>query len=159
MAAPCCAVVAALLCTIPLRGQLAQPAKSPERALLDRYCVTCHNETLRTGGLALDAADVANPGVRPELWERVMFRIRAGMMPPLGRPRPDQSTIDAFMTYLDGRLDAASRADPNAGRGETFHRLNRAEYRNAIRDLLALDVDVAALLPPDDAHANGFDNM
>jgi mono/diheme cytochrome c family protein len=137
----------------------AQPALSPRRALLDRYCVGCHNEKLRSGGLALDTADVTKVAERSDIWEHVIYKLRAGMMPPVGRPRPDQPQVETFLAYLETELDTFSRSHPNPGRTETFHRLNRAEYGNAVRELLALDVDVAALLPSDDAHANGFDNM
>ena len=137
----------------------SETPKPSQRVLLDRYCVTCHNEKLRTGGLALDTPDLTKLGDHPEIWERVVYKIQGGMMPPVGRPRPDQPAFDALVTYLKGGLDAASEANPNPGRTEAFHRLNRAEYKNAVDDLLALDVDVASLLPPDDAHANGFDNM
>ena len=137
----------------------AQPDKSPDRALLDRYCVSCHNEKLKTGGLALDTPDLTKPGDHPEIWERVVYKIQGGMMPPVGRPRPDAASFASLVSSLKAGLDAHAAAHPNPGRTETFHRVNRAEYKNAIRDLLAIDVDVATLLPPDDPHANGFDNM
>ena len=134
-----------------------QPASATQRALLDRYCVTCHNERLRTGGLALDSLDVSRVGDAPATWEQVVLKLRGGMMPPAGRPRPDGQTYDGFREWLEGELDraAASRVEP--GRVPT-HRLNRAEYANAVRDLLALDVDAAALLPADDT-GHGFDNL
>src|SRR5262245_11536093 len=137
----------------------AQTSKSAERALLDRYCVTCHNDKLKTGGLALDTADLTKLGDQTEIWERVVYKIQGGMMPPVGRPRPDAASFDALVSYLKTGLDAHATAHPNPGRTEAFHRLNRAEYKNSVRDLLAIDIDVAALLPPDDPHANGFDNM
>ena len=140
----------------------AQPASggaaSPERALLDRYCVTCHNERLQVADLTLDAADVGNVGAHPEIWEKVVRRLRAGAMPPAPRPRPDPATYEAFTTWLETELDAAAARNPDPGRTDTFHRLNRSEYRNVVRDLLALDVDVAALLPADDG-SYGFDNI
>jgi len=136
-----------------------QPAATAEsqRALLDRYCVACHNERLRTGGLALDALDVSRVGDAPALWEQVVLKLRGGMMPPAGRPRPDRQTYDGFRAWLEAELDraAASRTEP--GRVPT-HRLNRAEYANAVRDLLALEIDAAALLPADDT-GHGFDNL
>ena len=130
---------------------------APQRALLDRYCVTCHNRRLRTGGLALDSLDVSRVGAAPVIWEQVVLKLRGGMMPPAGRPRPDRQTYDGFRTWLEGELDraAASRIEP--GRVPT-HRLNRAEYANAVRDLLALEVDAAALLPADDT-GHSFDNL
>ena len=135
-----------------------EPAATPERALLDRYCVTCHNERLQTAGLELDTADVANVSADPALWERVVRKLRAGAMPPAPRPRPDEATYARFIARLETQLDAVASADPNPGRTEAFHRLNRAEYRNVVRDLLALDVDVAELLPADDG-SYGFDNI
>ena len=127
------------------------------RALLDRYCVPCHDERLRTGGLALDTLDVARPGAAPAVWERVVLKLRGGMMPPVGRPRPTPQEAAAFRAWLEDRLDRAAMSRPEPGRVPT-HRLNRAEYANAIRDLLALDVDGAALLPADDT-GHGFDNL
>ena len=140
-------------------GQSQQATTSPQRELLDKYCVTCHNDKARVGNLALDVVDVAKVADHPEIWEKVAYKVRAGMMPQFGRPRPDQPTLDAFVSYLLTALDAASAARPDPGRTETFHRLNRPEYQNAVRDLLALDIDVSSLLPPDDTHANGFGNM
>ena len=129
-----------------------------ERALLDRYCVTCHNARLRTADLELDTADVAHVAADPALWEKVVRKLRAGAMPPAPRPRPDEATYARFIDRLETDLDAAAAARPNPGRTEAFHRLNRAEYHNVIRDLLALDVDVAELLPADDG-SYGFDNI
>ncbi|MBM3779115.1 MAG: DUF1592 domain-containing protein [Acidimicrobiia bacterium] len=133
-------------------------AVSTQRALLDTYCVTCHNARVKAGGLVLAEADVANVANDADLWERVVRKLRAGMMPPPGQRRPDPAAHEAFVGWLESELDQAAAASPNPGRVETFHRLNRFEYKNAIRDLLALDVDVSALLPPDDA-GYGFDNM
>ena len=130
----------------------------PERALLDRYCVTCHNERLQTAGLQLDIADITDVSADPALWEKVVRKLRAGAMPPAPRPRPDEATYARFIARLETELDAAAAADPNPGRTEAFHRLNRAEYRSVVRDLLALDVDVAELLPADDG-SYGFDNI
>ncbi len=127
------------------------------RAVLDRYCVTCHNGQLRTAGLTLDAMDVEHVSGHAEAWEKVVRKLRARAMPPAGRPRPDEPTYAAVASTLETALDRASAADPNPGR-TTAHRLNRTEYANAIRDLLALEVDGRALLPPDDADL-GFDNM
>ena len=143
------------------RQQLAgqpPPSASWQGALLDRYCVSCHNETLRTGGLALDTLDVANVPDGADIWEKAVRKLRGGLMPPLGRPRPDAATYDRMVTWLETELDRGAEAQPNPGRTETFHRLNRAEYGNVIRDLLALDVDVAELLPSDNS-SYGFDNM
>ena len=133
-------------------------AAAPQRALLDQYCVTCHNERLQTAGLTLDALDVNHVAADAEVWEKVVRKLRAGAMPPAPRPRPDEATYDGFATWLETELDRAGAVDPNPGRTEAFHRLNRAEYHNVIRDLLALDVDVAELLPADDG-SYGFDNI
>ena len=146
-------------------GAAASGAGAPEvgaeqRALLDRYCVTCHNDRLRTGGLTLDAnaVDVSDVAAHAEVWEQVVRKLRAGAMPPRPRPRPAPAAYAEFRAWLEGELDAAAAADPNPGRTETFHRLSRTEYRNAVRDLLALDVDVSELLPADDT-SYGFDNI
>ena len=138
-------------------AQSIAPAPSPQRALLDRYCVTCHNQRLRTGDLALDVADLSRVGEAPGVWEAVVLKLRGGMMPPAGRPRPGGAALDEFRTWLEAELDRAAASTVEPGRVPT-HRLNRAEYANAVRDLLALDVDAAALLPADDT-GHGFDNL
>ena len=112
----------------------------------------------RRQGLELDTADVTDVAADPALWEKVVRKLRAGAMPPAPRPRPDEATYARFIARLETELDAVAAADPNPGRTEAFHRLNRAEYRNVVRDLLALDVDVAELLPADDG-SYGFDNI
>ena len=139
-------------------AQLSPADPSSQRATLDQYCVTCHNPRTKAGGLTLDAIDVARPGDNAVVLEKIVLKLRAGMMPPPGRPRPDQGTLDSFVSGLEARLDQAALADPNPGRTETFHRLNRTEYQHVVHDLLGVDVDVTALLPPDDA-GYGFDNM
>jgi hypothetical protein len=126
------------------------------RATVDKYCITCHNQRVKTGNLALDGAELSNVAAHAEVWEKVIRKVRAGMMPPAGVPRPDANARQALLTSLESTLDAAARANPNPGR-PLAHRLNRAEYANAIRDLLALDVDVTSMLPPDDS-SGGFDN-
>ena len=148
-------VAAVLLMAWPAAGQ---PSAGPERALLDRYCVTCHNDALRTAGLALDTLDLDRPGDHADVWEKVVGKLRAGMMPPAGRPRPDGEASGRLVAYLETELDRAAAADPDPGRSAALRRLNATEYRNAIRDLLDLDVDVATLLPADDSSA-GFDNV
>jgi mono/diheme cytochrome c family protein len=142
----------------PPAQQRSTSAVVAPRAVFDQYCISCHNEKLKTAGLMLDKLDPAAAGEHPEIWEKVVRKLRSGMMPPTGRPRPDQATYERVRTALEASLDHAAAANPNPGRTEAFHRLNRTEYRNVIRDLLALDVDVSALLPPDDS-SFGFDNM
>ncbi len=127
------------------------------RPVLTKYCVTCHSERLKTAGFSLEAAMAGGVADHAELWEKVIVKLRSGTMPPAGRPRPDASSYDAIAASLESTLDQAERAHPNPG-GPLLHRMNRAEYANAIRDLLAIDVDAATLLPPDDSSA-GFDNV
>ena len=122
-----------------------------------RYCVTCHNDKTRIGGLSLQSADFNNIPAGAEIWEKVIRKLRAGSMPPQGAPRPDKATLDGFASFLETSLDRAAEAKPNPGEA-TMHRLNRAEYANAIRDLLGLDIDASAILPPDD-ESSGFDNI
>jgi len=133
----------------------APPA--PDRQLLDTYCVTCHDDRLRTAGLTLQSADLGRVGADPAVWEHVVRKLRGGQMPPAGRPRPDAAAIEAFVAALEAALDRASALAPDPGRPVT-RRLNRTEYGNAIRDLLAIEVDAAALLPSDDTDRHGFDN-
>ena len=133
-------------------------ATSSERATLDRYCVTCHSDRLQTGGLSLEGSDLTNVAAHANLWEKVVRKLRTGSMPPRPRPKPDQATHDRLVTYLETELDRAAAANPDPGRTESFRRLTRTEYQNAIRELLALDIDVTALLPRDDA-SFGFDNV
>ena len=130
---------------------------APVRATLDRYCVTCHNARIKTANLMLDRMDVAHVSESPEVWEKVVQKLRTGTMPPAPTPRPDRATYDQLIASLETDLDRASAGSPFPGRSPV-RRLNRAEYANAIRDLLSLDVDVASLLPPDDS-AFGFDNI
>ena len=144
---------------IPRSGSAAAEAQAPaapSRELFDRYCVTCHNDRLRTGGLMLDRLDIGQVHANAETLEKVVRKLRSGQMPPQGRPRPDAATIDAFATSLEAALDRAAAADPNPGRVAS-RRLNRLEYVNAINDLLALEIDGEALLPSDMA-GFGFDN-
>ena len=129
---------------------------SNHKAVLDRYCVTCHNERMQTGNLALDTLNINRVGDHAELWEKVLRKLQTQSMPPPRRPRPDTSTYDEFAAWLVAELDHASTINLNPGR-PTIHRLNRLEYGNAIRDLLALEVDTDTLLPSDDM-AYGFDN-
>jgi hypothetical protein len=127
------------------------------RAVLDEYCVTCHNQQAKTAGLMLDTLDVARLSEHANEWEKVIRKVRVGMMPPQGSPRPDPETQRALVAWLQTSLDRAAAAKPDPGR-PLVHRLNRSEYANAIRDVLDLEVDAASLLPPDDS-AYGFDNI
>ena len=131
---------------------------SPERAAVNQYCIACHNNTTKTAGLALDVISSEDAGRHPDVWEKVVRRLRARQMPPAGMPRPDEHTYDMVISSLEASLDSAAASHPNPGRTDTFRRLNRTEYQNAIRDLLALDVEVASLLPADES-SHGFDNV
>jgi len=148
---PC--VTAAMCCADTPRP--ATPAA--QSAVLNQYCVGCHSDKLKTGGLTLQGADLNNVAARAETWENVIRKLRTRSMPPQGVPHPDAATINNLASYLETSLDRAAEARPNPGHA-AMHRLNRAEYANAIHDLLALDVDSTAMLPPDD-EASGFDNI
>ncbi|PYS54648.1 MAG: hypothetical protein DMG13_07475, partial [Acidobacteria bacterium] len=137
--------------------QSPAPSASPERAVLNKFCVTCHNARLRTAGLQLDTADVDHPGGDAAVWEKVLHKLRTREMPPPGVPHPDNVTYDSLANYLETALDEAAEARPNPGRPAVY-RLNRFQYANAIRDLIALDIDSAFLLPADDS-GYGFDNI
>ena len=130
------------------------PAHGP---LIERYCVTCHNERLRTAGVVLEGLDFSNVAPGAATWERVVRKLQAREMPPAGRPRPADAEYDALTARLTTALDRAAAGEPNPGRG-ALHRLNRTEYANVVRDLLALEIDVARFLPPDDS-SYGFDNI
>ena len=151
-------LAATALAAAPVSAQTE--ANPSPRAVFDRYCVTCHNDRLQTGGLTLDRTrvDADDPSRHPEVWERVIGKLRTGAMPPTGRPRPDAATYDTVASHLEAAIDRAAAANPDPGRTSTVHRLNRTEYRNAIRDLLALDLDVTPLLPGDETSDTGFDN-
>src|SRR5581483_1956678 len=128
----------------------------PPRALLDQYCVTCHNDRLKTAGLSLEKIDTTDVAAHPEVLEKVVRKLRTGTMPPEGRPKPDPSAADQFATTLETALDRLGQIAPNPGRVAS-HRLNRAEYVNVIHDLLALDIKGTEFLPSDMA-GFGFDN-
>jgi len=142
------------------RVQTGSPVVSPPvqqyHSVVNQYCVTCHNETLKTGGLSLEKMDFQNIGAGAETWEKVVRKLRSGMMPPQGRPHPDDATRQAMTAWLETNLDRAAALKPDPGR-PLLRRLNRTEYANAVRDLLALEMDPSALLPPDDS-GYGFDN-
>jgi len=141
----------------PAQQSPAESAASPNAALLNKYCVTCHSDARRTGGLSLEHADLADVPKGAETWEKLIRKVSVGMMPPPGMPRPARAQLDDLAGYFEASLDRSAAEKPRPGR-TSMHRLNRAEYANAIRDLLALDVDAAALLPPDD-ESSGFDNI
>ena len=137
------------------RSPMAGAAAS-QQAVLAKYCVTCHNQRLKTGGLALDTLDLGDVGRHAEEWENVVRKIRTGAMPPVGRPRPDSTSATTLVTWLETELDRAASEHVNPGRA-SLQRLNRREYTNAVRDLLAVEVDAASVLPADVA-GHGFDN-
>ena len=129
--------------------------------LLQQYCITCHNERLSSRGtvpLELETATLTDVSANAELWEKVIRKLRTGSMPPLGRPRPDAAVSDGFASWLENEIDRVAAVQPNPGRTEPLHRLNRTEYQNAVRDLLSLQIDAATLVPADD-QSYGFDNI
>jgi hypothetical protein len=134
-----------------------QPTLS-SKAFVDTYCATCHNQRLKIGGLALDTLDIHDVGAHAPEWEKVVVKLRAGLMPPSGVRRPPHAVIDEFTSSLEAALDRAAAANPNPGRTEPLHRLNRAEYQNAVRDLLGIEVDASNWLPTDEI-SYGFDNI
>jgi hypothetical protein len=135
---------------------VAQPGLGPP-SLTDRYCAGCHNDALKSGGLSLAHLSASHPERNPAEWEKAIVKLRAGLMPPSGAPRPNAAAIDTFAASLEKALDDASTTHPNPGR-PALHRLNRFEYANSVRDLLDLEIDPAAYLPADDM-SHGFDNM
>ncbi|MCH2344312.1 MAG: DUF1592 domain-containing protein [Pseudomonadales bacterium] len=151
-----------------------QSVSGSNRALLDQYCVICHNQAvvnsvaqpneglqttqLRNLGLTLDVEDVSNLAENPEVWEKVIKKLRVGVMPPPNYPRPDKESYNGFRTFLENELDRVASTQINPGRTQAFHRLNQTEYQNSVRDLLDLDIDVADLIPTDAPDQYGFDN-
>ena len=127
------------------------------RTTLDRYCVTCHNETLKTAGLMLDQINLNDLSLTPRIWERVITKLSLRQMPPVGMPRPDDNFYDSFVTYLGKELDKLAKTNLNPGRTVTAHRLNRIEYTNAVRDLVGVEINGADMLPAD--NSGGFDNL
>lgn len=143
---------------LPGASVVSLPTPSRHRDLVDAYCLDCHDDSKKEAGLSLEsivADDIATHAVE---WEKVVKRLRGRQMPPVGEPRPDEATYTATISELEASLDRAAAARPNPGRTPAIRRLTRTEYRNAIRDLLALDVDVDALLPADES-SHGFDNI
>ena len=153
----------------PVSAQQAAPkpaaasaaATAEKRALLDKYCVGCHNARVQNGKMRLDNADVNKVGEQGQLWERVVRKVRGGVMPPPGAPRPEKVAYEGFASWLESELDAAATKQPNPGRTESLHRLNRTEYGNIVRDVLALNMDFSDLLPIDDSGGgeSAFDNI
>jgi len=136
---------------------LAQQPKTSGKTLLGRYCTGCHNERAKTAGIVLENVDPDRPGENAKVLEKVLRKVRSGEMPPRGLPRPDPAATGAFTASLQTALDQAAVNYPNPGR-PAIHRLNRVEYSNAIRDLLAIDINPGSSLPPDDS-GYGFDNI
>jgi mono/diheme cytochrome c family protein len=155
--APVVAVLGSVTRAQSLDRAPSASAASHYRAVVGEYCTSCHNARLRTAGLTLDDADFTRIADQPDQWERLVRKLRAGTMPPAGARRPDQATYEGLISWLEGELDRAAAANPDPGQ-PLIRRFNRAEYANAIRDLLAVDVDVTTLLPVDDS-SYGFDNI
>jgi mono/diheme cytochrome c family protein len=145
--------------SVPLVSGADAVAAKPDtfRPVFDKYCVTCHNDRAKTGGLSLQSVDLSQPAANAEVLEKVIRKVHGGMMPPAGMPRPDQATADSMVVSFRTELDKSAAAKPWPGR-PLLQRLNRTEYANAIRDLLGLDVDISSLLPPDNS-GYGFDNV
>jgi hypothetical protein len=133
------------------------PATQNQRALLDKYCVTCHSDRLKTANLSLQGLDLTKVADHAEVWEKVIRKLRAGVMPPPNIPRPALTEYEGLRDFLETEIDRVAATKSNPG-SVVLHRLNRTEYANVIRDLLDLRIDVTTLLPPDDS-ANGFDNI
>jgi len=149
--------VAIIFCAVMAQPQSRTPSAQTQRALLDQYCVTCHSDKLKTANLSLEKLDLAKAGDQPELWEKVIRKLRAGVMPPPGMRRPPTAEYEGLRDWLETEMDRKAATNPNPG-SVVLHRLNRTEYANVIRDLLDIEIDPAAYLPSDDA-ARGFDNV
>ncbi|MFN7916405.1 MAG: DUF1592 domain-containing protein [Vicinamibacterales bacterium] len=144
----------------PARAGAAGAAPVDHQATVRRYCLGCHNQRVKAGGLLLDKLDAEHPAQHPDEWERVVTKLRAGAMPPTGSPRPDAAGYAEMIGWLEGELDRAWTASPNPGRIGAVHRLNRTQYNNAVRDLFALEnVDVRGQLPGDETADGSFDNF
>ena len=153
--------IGGFVCTLAAQqGDSRVPVTPPtaQRVLVSDYCVACHNERARTADLALDTISAQGLDENLQAWEKVVRKLRARQMPPAGVRRPDEATYEAALASLEASLDSLAAANPNPGRTDTFRRLNRTEYHNAVRDLFALEVDVASLLPIDSS-SYGFDNV
>jgi len=139
----------------PVQGRAAPTTADADVA--KTYCVTCHNDRVQTGGLSLEHISLDRAVADAETLEKVVRKVRAGLMPPAGARRPERAVLDAFASSIEAAVDRAAAASPNPGRAP-LHRMNRVEYANAVRDLLALDIDATTLLPADDS-SRGFDNI
>src|SRR5688572_10144857 len=151
------AVVAGTSPAAPVASHQTPPAV-PSKQFLGPYCITCDKQRTKAGGVTVYALDVTNVGEHAAEWEKVVVKLRAGLMPPTGMPRPAAAVMESFTGSLESALDRVAAANPNPGRTEPFHRLNRAEYENAIRDLLGLEIDASSWLPTDEI-SYGFDNI
>jgi len=140
----------------PVSKVASVSSSAAQRALLDQYCVTCHNDKTTRANLTLENLDLNTAGDHPALWEKVVRKLRAGLMPPPGVKRPPLVEYEGLRTWLETEIDRKAATRPNPG-SIILHRLNRTEYANVIRDLLDLEIDATTLLPPDDS-ARGFDN-
>ena len=138
-------------------GNAQSSEAAPNQALVKKYCATCHSEKLKTAGLSLETLDLSRVPANADTWEKVIRKLHTGSMPPQGMPRPAQPELDGLVSYLEASIDKVASAKPNPGRA-TLHRLNRTEYANAIKEILGLQIDAAALLPNDD-ESYGFDNI
>ena len=153
------AIFSLLLLSHPLYSQSLQSGGELMQATLQQFCIACHNDSLQSGNLSFQKIDLTQVSGHGAIPERLLAQLRSGRMPPVGMPRPDHNTYTSLITWLETEIDKLAAANPTPGRTDTFHRLNRSEYANAVRDLLSLEVNVEELLPADDIDAYGFDNM
>ena len=153
------AIFSLLLLSHPLYSQSLQSGGELMQATLQQFCIACHNDSLQSGNLSFQKIDLTQVSGHGAIPERLLAQLRSGRMPPVGMPRPDHNTYTSLITWLETEIDKLAASNPNPGRTDTFHRLNRSEYANAVRDLLSLEVNVEELLPADDIDAYGFDNM
>ena len=153
------AIFSLLLLSHPLYSQSLQNGGELMQATLQQFCIACHNDSLQSGDLSFQKIDLTQVSGHGAIPERLLAQLRSGRMPPVGMPRPDHNTYTSLITWLETEIDKLAASNPNPGRTDTFHRLNRSEYANAVRDLLSLEVNVEELLPADDIDAYGFDNM
>ncbi|MDE0731597.1 MAG: DUF1592 domain-containing protein [Gammaproteobacteria bacterium] len=159
------AIICVLTLILPFQLNLISAQESPEasgellQATLNQYCIACHNDALSQANLSFQNIDITQVGEHGSVPERILAQLRTRRMPPVEMPRPSEAVYNAAVSWLEQKIDNHAAENLNPGRTEAFHRLNRAEYTNAVRDLLALEVDAEALLPADNIDQNGFDNM